>query len=208
MVEDCEGNLLPAIEARVPLAGARVVEVGAGTGRLTRLLVDAGADVRAFEREEPMLEVAREHVRGARLELADARALPIADSVADVFVAGWVFGHLRLWMPDGWQAEIAAALEEARRVIVPGGHVVILETLGTGALAPAPPSDALAEYYAFLEARGFSRTEVATDYRFASAQEAAEVLGGFFGERMRERVRENGWSRVPEWTGIWARAIE
>lgn len=208
MAEDCDGNLLSALEARVPLAGARVVEVGAGTGRLTKLLVDAGAEVRAFEREAPMLEVAREHAPGARLELADARELPLDDGVADAVFAGWVYGHLRLWMPNGWRDEIAAALDEASRVLVPGGHVVIVETLGTGALTPAPPSEALAEYYAFLEERGFVRSEVATDYAFASAAEAAEVLGGFFGDRMRERILRERWARVPEWTGIWARAFE
>lgn len=205
MAEDCDGRLLPALRGRVPLEGARVIEVGAGTGRMTRLLIDAGADVRAFEREAAMLEVAREHVPGARFEVADARALPLADASADVLVAGWVFGHLRLWMPDGWRDEVGRALAEAARVLVPAGAIVIVETLGTGALAPAPPSAALAEYYAFLEGRGFVRSEVATDYRFPSPEEAADVLGGFFGDAMRARVRREGWSRVPEWTGIWVR---
>jgi len=203
MAEDCDGHLLPALSRRVSLHGARVVEVGAGTGRLTKLLVEAGADVTAFEREPPMLEVAGEHVPDGRFEVADARALPLADAVADVLVAGWVFGHLRLWMPDGWRDEVGRALDEAARVLVPSGAIVIIETLGTGSLAPAPPSTALAEYYAFLEARGFVRSEVATDYRFPSPEEAATVLGGFFGDAMRERILRERWSRVPEWTGIW-----
>ena len=34
--EDYQGNLLPALNAIRPLAGLDVVELGAGTGRLTR----------------------------------------------------------------------------------------------------------------------------------------------------------------------------
>ncbi len=206
MAEDCDANLAPELTRRVPLSGARVVEVGAGTGRVTKLLLEAGADVHAFEREPAMLEVAREHAPGARFEVADARALPLADGVADVVVAGWVFGHLRLWMQDGWREEVGRALDEAARVLVPGGAIVILETLGTGTTTPAPPSDALAEYYAFLEERGFERSAVATDYAFDGAEEAAHVLGAFFGDAMRERILRERWARVPEHTGVWVLA--
>jgi hypothetical protein len=88
-------------------------------------------------------------------------------------------------------------------VLVPGGRTLVIETLGTGAREAAPPSAALGEYSTFLEARGFSRSEVATDYLFASVEEAADVLGGFFGPAMAERIRAERWARVPEWTGIW-----
>lgn len=203
--EDCEKRLLPAIASRVALAGQRVIEVGAGTGRVTRMLVEAGADVRAYERAAPMLEVAREQLPDVCFELADARALPAQSASADLVVAGWVFGHLRMWMPDGWQAEVGACLAEAERVLAAGGHIVILETLGTGRTAAAPPSPALAEYYAFLEAHGFVRSDVATDYQFGTVDEAAEVLGGFFGPDMADRIRREQWARVPEWTGIWVR---
>ncbi len=57
--EDCDGNLLPAIERVTPLAGANVVEVGVGTGRVTRLLVSKGALVIGFDRSEAMLAIAR-----------------------------------------------------------------------------------------------------------------------------------------------------
>ena len=203
--EDCDERLLPAITSRVPLAGKRVIEVGAGTGRVTRMLVEAGADVRAFDRAAPMLEVAREQLPSVSFEVANARSLPVPDACADVVVAGWVFGHLRKWMPEGWEAEVGACLAEATRVLAAGGRIVIIETLGTGRTVAAPPSTDLAEYYALLEARGFVRSEVATDYSFASAEEAADVLGGFFGAEMAERIRREGWSRVPEWTGLWVK---
>jgi hypothetical protein len=71
-------------------------------------------------------------------------------------------------------------------------------------VAPAPPSRELAEYYAWLEEeQGFTRDAIRTDYLFASVDEAAAVTGFFFGAGFAERVRAEGWTRVPECTGIW-----
>lgn len=205
--EDCDGNLLPALAQVMPITG-RVVEVGAGTGRVTRLLVQAGATVVATEPAAAMLAVGRQRLgehASVSWHQAPASALPVADAWADAGIAGWVFGHFREWMPAGWQDALTQALAELGRVVRRGGALVIIETLGTGATDPAPPTPGLAEYYAWLEARGFARTWVRTDYRFASVDEAARVTGFFFGQEFAARVREQGWARVPECTGIWSR---
>jgi len=57
--EDKDGNLLRAIRGIVRLAGADVVELGAGTGRVTALLAPAVGTIRAFDIAAPMVEVAR-----------------------------------------------------------------------------------------------------------------------------------------------------
>jgi len=208
--EDCDGHLVQALDAIAPIAGASWLEVGAGTGRITRQLVERGAArVIASDRAAAMLSVAGEHVGGARrvsLAVADARALPVASGWADAAVAGWVFGHFRYWMPDGWRDHVGAALDEMARALRPGGALVVVETLGTGTEVAAPPSAALAEYYAWLEReRGLRRVEIATDYEFRSAADAADVMGFFFGDQMADRVRDHGWRRVPEHTGVWSR---
>ncbi|HTO20998.1 MAG TPA: class I SAM-dependent methyltransferase, partial [Spirochaetia bacterium] len=56
--EDWQGNLLPAVEAICPLRGLEVVELGAGTGRLTRLLAGKARFVAAFDASAAMLDVA------------------------------------------------------------------------------------------------------------------------------------------------------
>lgn len=208
--EDCDGNLLPALEAIHPWDGAAVLEVGAGTGRITRALVGRAARIVAVDRAPAMLEVARRHLlqRGSpetwSLLCADARALPVDSGWADVALAGWVFGHLRHWMPDDWRAQVARALGEMRRALRPGGALILIETLGTGSEAPRPPNEALAEYYAWLEGeQGLERTAIRTDYQFPDVETAARITGGFFGEAFARRVRAEGWTRVPECTGIW-----
>ena len=79
-----------------------------------------------------------------------------------------------------------------------------METMTTGSLTPAPPTPALAEYYAWLENEwGFQRQVIATDYQFASVEQAVEYTAFFFGEELARQIRANGWARLPEWTGVW-----
>lgn len=208
--EDCDGNLLPALSAIVPLEGARVLEVGVGTGRLTRGLLSAGARVVGCEPAAAMLSVARRKLAGFpadRLSLypVSAQEIPIEGRVFDLALAGWVFGHFRTWFEPRWREEIGACLDRMESGLVPGGVLVIIETLGTGQTEPTPPNDALAEYYAWLEnERGMSRQSLRTDYRFADVDAAARVTGTFFGEVFAARVRRERWARVPECTGVWS----
>jgi ubiquinone/menaquinone biosynthesis C-methylase UbiE len=207
--EDCDGNLAPALAAVAPLAGARVLEVGAGTGRLTRLLLDAGATVDAFERAPAMLVVARRRLGdrpALRLDEADARRLPIEDASYDLAVAGWVFGHLTHWESD-WRTEIGRGLAEMRRAVRPGGAIAIIETLGTGTAEPGPPNDGLATFYGWLEEDGFQRRTVRTDYAFDDAEQAALATAFFFGDAFADRIRAIGSPRIVEHTGIWFKSI-
>jgi hypothetical protein len=90
------------------------------------------------------------------------------------------------------------------RVAAPGGVLIVMETLTTGSLTPAPPTEGLAEYYAWLENEwGFTRQTIRTDYQFASVDEAAAKTGFFFDAELGAKILENGWARVPEWTGVW-----
>lgn len=212
--EDCDGRLLPALEAIAPLGGATVLEVGVGTGRLTRHFLARGARVLGIERAPGMLaragrrlvEAPEESRQRVLLALADARALPIAPGSVDLAVAGWVFGHFRHWMPEAWRAEIGTALAAMTRALRPGGRLVLIETLGTGREDPAPPNPALREYYSWLEAeQGFERTWVRTDYLFPDVAAACAATGFFFGDDFGARVALEGRCRVPECTGLWWR---
>ena len=207
--EDADHNLPPALAAIAPPNGATFVDVGAGTGRITRILLAGGArTVIAFDRSAAMLAVAtRRLAREPRVrwsvEVADASALPIAANEVDHAIAGWVFGHLRTWTAD-WRAAIGAGLREMERVIRPGGAVIVIETLGTGNEQPAPPTPELAEYYRWLEEeQGMSRTWVRTDYAFADPAAASELTGFFFGPEAAVRARASRSLRLPECTGIW-----
>jgi ubiquinone/menaquinone biosynthesis C-methylase UbiE len=212
--EDCDGHLLPAIEVLAPITGASVLEVGAGTGRITRLLVGRGAHVIAVDRSPAMLSVARRHLEALglstpwELHCMDARELSVSSGWADVALAGWVFGHFRTWFPAGWQVEVGRALAGMERALKPGGVIVLVETLGTGREDPSPPSAELAEYFAWLESEhGLARVAIRTDYLFPDVATAAAITGFFFGDAFGEQVWRRGWRRVPECTGLWWRRV-
>ncbi len=61
--EDYQNNLLAAIETYSPLDGLDVVELGAGTGRLTRLLASYVRSIKAFDSSAHMLEAAETALR-------------------------------------------------------------------------------------------------------------------------------------------------
>ncbi|NUP08539.1 MAG: class I SAM-dependent methyltransferase [Polyangiaceae bacterium] len=208
--EDVDREVRATIAGKQSLVGATVVEVGVGTGRITRQLMDLGARVIGVEPEAPMLRIAHDHVRAlggnpADLVVGALESLPFADASADLGVAGWVFGHQRTFEPDRWRRTVTTGVRELDRVVRKDGWILLFETLGTAIEAPGVRPD-LAELQSYLEEElGFSRSVLRTDYSFASADEAAEALGFFFGDAIAARIRERGWSRVPEWTGCWAR---
>lgn len=216
--EDCEGRLLPAIEAIAPLSGSAVLEIGIGTGRIARQLMGRAARLYGVDRSAAMLEVAREHLTRAatepgqvattwELECADACSRPLPVGWADLAIAGWVFGHQRYWNPESWRERVGQALASMERALKPGGKIVLIETLGTGSTEPRAPTPELAEYYHWLEhARGMSRVALRTDYLFPDVEAAATITGFFFGPDFAARVRQEKWTRVPECTGLWWQA--
>jgi hypothetical protein len=123
--------------------------------------------------------------------------------------AGWALGHFTGWYKEDWLDQADQVLQEMHRVVTPDGAIIILETLTTGSLTPAPPTPGLAQYYRWLEEDwGFTRQEVQTDIQFADVEEAVRQTEFFFGPGLAATIRENGWSRVPEWTGVWGKKAE
>jgi ubiquinone/menaquinone biosynthesis C-methylase UbiE len=93
-----------------------VLELGAGTGKLTRQLVDSGHAVFATDPDEAMLEVLRERVPEVSARVATAEDVPANDRSVDVVVVAQAF-H---WFDH------EAALAEIARVLKPGGHVALV----------------------------------------------------------------------------------
>lgn len=204
--EDADGNLLPALQAIAPLAGKRILDLGSGSGRIPLLLAGLNCEIVAVDLHHAMLvEQANHFVSAHALLQGDLRALPLGAGWVDVAISGWAIGHFTGWYAE-WKAEAERALAEMQRATKPDGTLIILETMGTGVLEPGPPNATLAAYYAWLENElGFRRQVIATHYDFGSVERAAELCGFFFGVKMAAKVRANGWSRVPEWTGVWGK---
>jgi ubiquinone/menaquinone biosynthesis C-methylase UbiE len=100
--------------------GARVLDVGCGTGRLARWIAERlgpRASVVGIDPLEHRISVARSHAGAARFEVGQAEDLgAFEDSSFDAVCLSSVL-H--------WVADKARALAEIRRVLRPGGRVAV-----------------------------------------------------------------------------------
>lgn len=93
-----------------------VVDLGAGTGKLTRALIAVGHVVTAIEPLPEMLELLPAAAPGAAAILGTAEVIPLPDASADVVTCGQSF-H---WFDH------AVALPEIARVLRPGGRLAVV----------------------------------------------------------------------------------
>lgn len=114
----CAPGILALLEP-MRAQGGVVVELGCGSGLLTRYLVDAGHHVIATDASPAMLALARETVPDARsllqVVLPDDR-IPEADAVVGV-------GHVLNYLPD--EESVDRALVVIARALRPGGLLAI-----------------------------------------------------------------------------------
>ncbi|MDR6691380.1 SAM-dependent methyltransferase [Microbacterium sp. 1154] len=96
---------------REPGRALRVADVGAGTGKLTRAVVELDADVVAVDPDADMLATLRQNARGVPTFVGTAENLPLPDSGLDAVVMG------QAWH---WVDVEPASLETAR-VLRSGG---------------------------------------------------------------------------------------
>ncbi|MET8969403.1 methyltransferase domain-containing protein [Streptomyces hydrogenans] len=96
--------------------GVRFLDVGCGAGRAVGEAAALGARAVGLDRDEGMLAAARERLPGGAFTAGDATALPHDDGAFDAYRADKVLHEL----PDP-----AVALAEARRVLAPGGRIVL-----------------------------------------------------------------------------------
>jgi SAM-dependent methyltransferase len=105
-----------AVSAAVPVGDGRVVEVGAGSGKFTRLLATRRNRIVAVEPVAAMRGQLAAMVPTVAVVAATAEALPFAGAAAELVVAAQAF-H--------WFAT-HAALAEVHRVLAPGGQLSLV----------------------------------------------------------------------------------
>ncbi|MFC6885201.1 MULTISPECIES: methyltransferase domain-containing protein [Actinomadura] len=96
---------------------AAVADVGCGAGRAAAEMAGRGARATGVDPDERMIAIAGERWPAADFRLADAYGLPFADGALNGYRAEKVFHVLD---------DPARAVGEARRVLAPGGRVVLI----------------------------------------------------------------------------------
>jgi ubiquinone/menaquinone biosynthesis C-methylase UbiE len=121
--------------------GRRVLDLGAGTGKLTRLLATAGAQVTAVEPLDAMRAKLEEAVPSAKVHAGTAEQIPLPDDAFDLVTVAQAF-H---WF------DTDRALPDIARVLDDGGRLAVIwnawdpdDSIGAGVLnvlAPFDPPD-------------------------------------------------------------------
>lgn len=130
------------LEVTLPYArGARVLELGCGTGLILARVAEVANEAVGIDLSEGMAQHARE--RGLDVRIGSVCQLPFEDEEFDLTYSFKVLAHV----PD-----IDAALREATRVTRPGGHLLLefynpwsLRYLAKKVAGPQPIADSRTE---------------------------------------------------------------
>lgn len=163
-------EILDGIEAE------KVLDLAAGTGKLTALLAERYPEVVAVEPVAAMRELLERNVPGVRALAGTAEAIPVDDESVDAVFVAEAF-H--------WFDSIAAG-RELERVLRPGGWLVVCFNFGQAAFAPGlgdPAREVLDQAMAELPPSGGPRVDSGA-WR--------EGLAAF--EPLEERVVEHEWT--------------
>jgi len=110
---DAYRNILERVTVQ---RGTKLLDMGCGAGRFSRIAADRGARVAGIDATAAFIEIARERVRGGDFRVGDLEQLPWTDDSFDVVTGfnSFIFA-----------ANVGSALREAMRVARPGGSVAI-----------------------------------------------------------------------------------
>lgn len=114
--------------------GHRILDAGCGSGPLSAALIAKGAIVTGFDSSAAMLDLARQRLGdSADLCLADlSKPLPFADHSFDEVVSSLVLHYLEDWL---------SPLAELRRVLKPGGRLILSVNHPTVSVITQPDED-------------------------------------------------------------------
>lgn len=113
-----------ALEWMIPAEARSVVDVGAGTGKFTRMLAATGRDVAAVEPDPAMLERLAAALPSVRALAGSAESLPLEDASVDAVTSA-----------QAWHwVDPERALPEVARVLRPGGTLAAVWNILDGSV--------------------------------------------------------------------------
>jgi SAM-dependent methyltransferase len=168
-----------AVEVADVPAAATVLDLGAGSGKLTRLLVTTFDEVMAVEPDEEMRRLLGSLCPDAEVRTGSAEEIPLADETVDAVFAAEAF-H---WF-DGERA-----LAEIARVLRPHGALVLMWNVPAGPTVPSIASveQLLIEHAPTREELGHDPVDLNTA-RFASGDWRTPFEGSPFEALRDERL--------------------
>ncbi|MFZ0242261.1 MAG: class I SAM-dependent methyltransferase [Desulfobacterales bacterium] len=131
-----------------PLKNKRVLDIGCGTGSFLARCARCGAATFGIDRSAAMLAKARKKIgAGAGLNFGDAARAPFREGVFDLIAVTMALHEMA-------PATRSAVIEEARRLLAAGGHLLVIDYHGGAVRLPGGQMFKLLEFCAELAAGG------------------------------------------------------
>ena len=186
-VQDVDGAVFAALESIAPWAGRDVVDVGCGAGFHLPIFAGSARTVVGVEPYRPLVKAAKRRTSDdhrIRVVRGSAEDLSLPDASADVVHArtAYFFGP-----------KSAPGIEEAMRVLRPGGALVIVDLDATAHpygewMCTDLPHYSPKAAESFFLTTGFDITRVDTRWVFPDREALAAVLGIEFSKRIAARA--------------------
>ena len=184
---DPDRKILSALERITPLSGKRLADVGTGIGHFPMLLARRTGRTYGIESDPMLLEEARRratasHQPNLRIVEGAPAALPLRDATVDIVL------HSYIDPEDGSQP----AIDEAMRVLRPGGRLIVIGHYGrddvAGLLEPEVVSharEATRRRTGWWLRHGFKIKVVHSRIDLGDASTAHDLLPRLYGDRGR-----------------------
>ena len=202
--EDYNNNLYKFLNDNIQWENKVVGEFGIGTGRVTKNYIDKAQKVYAYDNSQHMIDKAKLNLSkwADKIEysILDNKQINSLENKFDIIIEGWSFGHLVVQDNETRNQTIQMLIKETTKR---ADTVIFIETMGTNVDSANPPGEKLSQFYHALMDNGFKEHIIETDYKFSSHQEAGRIMGGFFGDSMKNDIIQRKLETIKEYTGIW-----
>jgi SAM-dependent methyltransferase len=184
---DPDRKVLAALERIIPLSGKRIADVGTGIGHYPMLLARRTGRTYGIESDPELLAAARQRAAGThqpniRIVEGDLRHVPLRDGAVDIVLTGQI-------EPDD---RARPMIEEALRVLRPGGRLIVMGHYGRDDVAALLEPEVVAHALDATQRRtgwwlrnGFKIKVVHAKLDLRDDASAHELLPRLYGDRGR-----------------------
>jgi SAM-dependent methyltransferase len=170
---DRDGKVIQFLDEHLPTG--LILDIGAGNGFTAACLKKPGRTIIPMEPDPLMVDRSKPFAWTKGV----AQEIPFHDHVFDGAYATWAFFF------DGIP-DILQGLSDTRRVVKPGGTIIIVDNAGGDEFCSFSKSN-IACNQDWWKEQGFEDKTIHTSYRFDSIEEANTLLSFYFGEESAQK---------------------